>query len=639
MFEPDRSRSRSSEQAPQLRVVAGEPSVSPHRTGLADAGNEAIFCSAWLSSQCTRISGIIAGLLMMPPPAKGLSVASTSWPQRNPYIEDLLRLAERASLERRAVVSPGRTVSDGSPAQAVGLFVALPLGAGGQPVAVVAVALASGSSAALAPESVVEQLRWGAGWLEALPWAQRSKEVSTDIARAASSLDFLAAIGEQPRLQGMAIAVANDLAARLRCDRVAVGVIRRNGSVRLRAISHSASFKGQGRLVDAIENAMEEALDQRSSVAYPPLHSTERAVTMAHRALAEIVKVLGTSLISVVLADSKGELIGAITFERHHNGSFDREALQLAEAIAALLGPMVGLQLRANKLLAGRIIDRVGDGFTALIGPRRPGLKLGVVGVIGLALFLTLANAEHRVTAKSVLEGEVQRAVVAPFEGIIRAAPVRAGDTVKSGDLLAGLEDRDLILDRAKWRAERDKFMQKQREVRAKHDRANLVILDSQIRQAEAQLALAEEKLSRARILAPFDGIIVSGDLSQMLGSPVERGKLLFEIAPLNSYRLIVQVDERDVRYVAVEQSGTVTFAGSPWTPLRLILSKVTPVTVAEEGRNSFRIEARLTEVGPHLRPGMEGVAKIETGQRSIVWIWTRAVVEWLRLIAWKYLP
>jgi GAF domain len=356
MFEADRSRPRSSEQAPQLRVVAGEPGP-PHWTGLADAGNEAVFCSAWLSSQCTRISGIIAGLLMMPPPAKGLSVASTSWPQRNPYIEDLLRLAERASLERRAIVSPGRMGSDTS-VQPVGRFVALPLGPGSQPIAVAAVALASGSSAALAPESVAEQLRWGAGWLEALPWARRSEDASTDVARAASSLDFLAAIGEQPRLQGMAIAAANDLAARLRCDRVAVGLIRRNGSIRLRAISHSASFKGQGRLVDAIENAMEEALDQRSSVAYPPVPSTERAVTMAHRALTEIIRVQGTSLISVVMADSKGKLVGAITFERR-NELFDKEALQLAEAIAALLGPIVGLQLRANRLLAGRIWSSV----------------------------------------------------------------------------------------------------------------------------------------------------------------------------------------------------------------------------------------------------------------------------------------
>ena len=513
------ARQRSSEQAPQLRVVAGK-SGPPHWTGLADAGNEAVFCSAWLSSQCTRISGIVAGLLMMPPPAKGLTVASTSWPERNPYVEDLSRLAERASLERRTVVSPGRMGSDTS-VQPVGVFIALPLGAGSQPIAVAAVALASGSSAALAPENVAEQLRWGAGWLEALPWARRYKDVSTDVARAASSLDFLAAIGEQPRLHGMPIAVANDLAARLRCDRVSVGVVRRNGSIRLRAISHSASFKGQGRLVDAIENAMEEAIDQRSSVAYPPLPSTERAVTMAHRALTEIIRVPGTSLISVVMADSKGEPVGALTFERYRNESFDKEALQLVEAIAALLGPIVGLQLRANRLLSGRIIDWVSDGLISLFGPRRPGLKLGVIGVISLALFLAVAKGEYRVTAKAVLEGEVQRAAVAPFDGIIRAAPVRAGDTVRGGDVLAALEDRDLVLERLKWRAERDKFVQKQREVRANHDRTDLVILDSQIREAEAQLALSEEKLSRARIFAPFDGIVVSGDLSQMLGSPV----------------------------------------------------------------------------------------------------------------------
>src|SRR5206468_1692230 len=113
-------------------------------------------------------------------------------------------------------------------------------GSGPQPIAVAAVALAPGS-AALTPESIAEQLRWGGGWLEALPWTRSSKELSSRVDRAASSLDLLAAIGEQPRLQGMAIAIANDLATRLRCDRVSVGLVRRNGSIRLRAISHSAS--------------------------------------------------------------------------------------------------------------------------------------------------------------------------------------------------------------------------------------------------------------------------------------------------------------------------------------------------------------------------------------------------------------
>jgi RND family efflux transporter MFP subunit len=326
-------------------------------------------------------------------------------------------------------------------------------------------------------------------------------------------------------------------------------------------------------------------------------------------------------------------------FERHRDEALEDETLQLAEGIAALLGPIVDLQLHAHRLFAGRIVDHIGNGLTALFGPRRPGFKLGAISAIAFVLVLTLAEGEHRVTAKSVLEAEVQRAVVAPFDGFIQAAPVRAGDTVQMGDLLVALNDRDLALDRLKWRAERDRVLQKQRAALAAHDRTSLVVLNSQVRQVESQLALAEEKLARTRILAPFDGIVVSGDLSQALGSPVEKGKVLFEVAPLNSYRLIVHVDERDVRYIAAGQDGTVAFAGMPWTPLPLTLSKITPVTVAEDGRNSFHVEARLTELSPQLRPGMEGVAKIHAGHGSIIWIWTRAVVEWLSLAAWKHLP
>jgi multidrug resistance efflux pump len=342
---------------------------------------------------------------------------------------------------------------------------------------------------------------------------------------------------------------------------------------------------------------------------------------------------------STVLVGSRGEPIGALTFERHRAEPFTDDTLHLVEAIAALLAPQINLQLRANRFLAGRLVDRIGDGCETLFGERRPALKLCAAGVIVLALALIFAKGEHRVTAKSVLEAEVQRAAVAPFDGFIRVAPVRAGDTVRSGDLLAALDDRDLVLDRLKWRAERDKLLQRHREALAKHDRNSLVVLEPQIRQAEAQLALAEEKLARSRILAPFDGIVVSGDLSQMLGSPVEKGKALFEIAPLNSYRLIVQVDERDIRYIGVGQRGAVTLTGRPGEPVPMTLSKVTPVTVAEEGRNSFRVEARLSQSSLNLRPGMEGVAKIKSGQRSIVWIWTHPVVDWLRLAAWKYLP
>lgn len=639
MFEPDRGRTANAEPPPPLHVVPVEPSTSPHWRGLLDAGHEAAFGSAWLALECNRIAGVAAGLLLIRPAVSDAPCLSLTWPARDTQVSDLSRLAGQALAERRVIVAPGRVGPEASPAQHVALVVALPLGAGA-PIAAAAIALTTTAGVpVVAPEAVAEQLRWGAGWLEALPWARRAKALSLDVARAASCLDLLAAVGAQTRLPEAGISIVNELATRLRCDRVSLGVIKRNGTIRLLAMSHSASFKHESRLTDSIENAMDEAIEQSRSVAYPLLPVMEYAVHIAHQALAEGAKTAGTTTMSVVLNGNRGEPIGALTFERHGTEPFTADTLQLAETIAALLGPQIGLRLRANRWIAGRVIDRLRDGADALLGPRRPGFKLAAIALAALTLTAAFAHGEHRVTAKSVLEAELQRAAIVPFDGYIRTAPVRAGDTVRSGDLLVALEDRDLLLDRSKWRAERDKLLQRQREALAKHDRNNLVLIEPQIRQAESQLELAEEKLVRARILAPFDGVVVSGDLSQMLGSPVEKGKTLFEIAPLEAYRLIVQVDERDVRYVAVGQSGTVALAGQPGNLLPMTLSKITPVTVAEEGHNSFRIEARLSEPGLHLRPGMEGVAKIETGRRSLVWIWMHPVFDWLHLAAWKYLP
>ena len=41
--------------------------------------------------------------------------------------------------------------------------------------------------------------------------------------------------------------------------------------------------------------------------------------------------------------------------------------------------------------------------------------------------------------------------------------------------------------------------------------------------------------------------VVVSGDLTQSLGAPLERGQVMLELAPLDAYRVTLQVDERDI--------------------------------------------------------------------------------------------
>ncbi len=86
-------------------------------------------------------------------------------------------------------------------------------------------------------------------------------------------------------------------------------------------------------------------------------------------------------------------------------------------------------------------------------------------------------------------------------------------------------------------------------------------------------------------------------------------------------------------------QKGSLITNALPDEPFTFVVDKLTPIAEAKAGRNSFRVEGLLTENSDRLRPGMEGVAKIDIGRRRLIWIWTHSLIDWLRIWAWQYVP
>jgi len=158
------------------------------------------------------------------------------------------------------------------------------------------------------------------------------------------------------------------------------------------------------------------------------------------------------------------------------------------------------------------------------------------------------------------------------------------------------------------------------------------------VQQAEAQMNLLAEQLARAQISAPFEGLVVSGDLHQSLGAGVKRGQVLFEISPLNAYRVVLEVDEVDIGNVAIGHTGTLLLSSIPGEEYPFTINQLTPIVVSREGRSYFRVEALLGRTSERLRPGMEGVAKIDAGRRKLVWIGTHKLIDWLRLTLWSWI-
>jgi multidrug efflux pump subunit AcrA (membrane-fusion protein) len=594
---------------------------------LLGARDASEFCRAWLGIQCGMISGTVAGLLLLDDGDGHFSSAAV-WPDNRRDLAYLADTAQQALTRRTSFVNQ----PPASGAAAHTIHVGQPIEVAGRLKGVVVVDLRS--PAANIP-AAIRQLRWGIGWLELLFERQRNEQDSAKLVRTNFALKVLSEAHEHASFRASVLSVANELATRLNCCRASIGFS--NGkNVRLAVISHSAVFNERTHIVSAIENAMEEAADQNASVAIPASSKTQRRIALAHEDLA---KRLGASAIASVLMTNGVRCIGVILLERDRGDAFDDNTLDLLEAVAALVGPALDTKSETNKLISGRAIHAASAKWKALFGPGRPAFKIAAIVLASVLAYFAFAQGDFRISAKAVVEGAIQRATVAPYDGYIATAPIRAGDIVDPGQVLATLDDRELKLEAARWKSEYEQQLLKYSDAMAKHDRSVALVASASLDQTQAQLSLVEDKLARSTIISPFRGVVVSGDLRQMLGSPVEKGKILFEIAPLESYRVILQVDERDIAYLAKDQQGTLVLTGLSNEAVPFSVKTITPVATASEGRNHFWVEADVHGAGLQLRPGMEGIGKVTIDRRSLIAIWTRSLADWVRITAWKWLP
>lgn len=438
------------------------------------------------------------------------------------------------------------------------------------------------------------------------------------------ALEMAAVVLEAQTFEQAATALASRLALAKGCSRVAVGV-RRRGGCRLVALSHAIGAEDRSETGTQMGALMDEALDPLQTVAWPEPEALPPAISQQHHAYA---RQQGLSQVCTLPLLDRGRPFGALTLEWETPPAVDFAGLQ---HLATLVGPLLAARYEAERPWHA-LRQRLARWFSV-----RPALAAAAVAVLLiLAVYgLVTIPGDYRVSAGVLLEPEQQRTVVAPLHGFVASARYRAGDRVAEGEELASLDRRELELERDKLRGELQQIQREYRRALAGHDRARTAIFKARAEQTRARLALLAEQIARTHLVAPVTGYVVSGDLSQAIGAPVDRGETLFRVAPLDSYRVVLQVDEWDIGAVQVGQRGALVLNALPETELSVRVARLTPVSSIEEGRNRFRVEADLLSPPDGLRPGMTGVARLDAGQRSLAWLLTHRVVDWGRRQLW----
>ena len=457
-----------------------------------------------------------------------------------------------------------------------------------------------------------------AGALAEQPHAQRLYQV----------LRLSIELSRQPRFLQRAFELCNALAVRFDADRVSLGWMH-PPYVRLTAISHVEKFDRLSAVSRALEGAMEEAADQGQPLVYP----TEQGVRQVQRAHESYALMQGVAALASVPLTDGDQVVGVITLEKMQGRWSADELWELGLIAQTTALPLAQLH-DADRWWGARW-------WGALQGPRGAPPRHSawkLAGALGLIAFVSLFFVpwDYRIDARLTLRSKDLLFVPAPFDGYLRQVHVDMGDKVKAGQVLMQLDTRELVLEESMAQADMLRYSREAEKAQALRQLAEMQITMARRDQSASRLALIRHQLANAKVTAPQDGVVVEGELKKNLGAPLRKGDLLLKLAQTDDSYLELEIDQADIHEVKVGSRGEFALVGRPEQRFAIEIDRIDPASNLREGKNIYLARGRLQEgIAPWWRPGMGGTARIDAGERPLIWVMTHRTVRFLREFFW----
>jgi hypothetical protein len=428
-----------------------------------------------------------------------------------------------------------------------------------------------------------------------------------------SVLQLARSVGDAEGFLSAAMNLCNELANATGATRVSLGWLKGN-LIRVKALSHTEEFDKKQELIVQLEKAMEECYDQENVVLYDPTGANPGdSVT---RQAAVLSRAQGGHIVLSLPLRRHADIEGVVTLEFLPTVPMNQRMIESLTISVDLLAPQLYDRHENDHWLITKVGISSKKTAEELLGPKHWVAKLVTTGVILLLLvmfnFGNLPAAfpkifgwadirwTYKVTAPINFAAVEKRSLCAPFDGQIEQVYQLPGKPIKKGEPLFSLNTDDL-----------------------------------QAEQAKAQSDLLQSQIDRATVVAPYDGEILKGDLSDKKGVTVKEGEEQMVFGQPAKLRAELTVNERDIQDVAEGSTGTLATTSKPMDKVKFTVDRIVPLGLPKEGNNVFTVYATPVEVNPSWRPGMAGEARVEVGKRTIAWVWSHRLMEFIRLKLW----
>ena len=499
---------------------------------------------------------------------------------------------------------------------------------GAQDVGVVAVLLSEVGE--IQAHAALGNLQLAADVPESYQVNQSLRQAKADVEKLAIASDVMALVNREKRFVAAALAFCNALASHFRCEKVSLGWLE-GGYVRMRAISRTEKFDPQMAGIQALQSAMEEAIDQDEEILWPePEHST--VVTRDHAKCFVDNKTKGVC--SVPLR-SEGKPVAVITCERQDAAFTSTELLQLRVCCDQAIPRLADLK-HHDRWFGARLMSWIRAQFAKVLKPENTWAKVLGIVIAGLVAALFLVKPTYRVEGDFTLSSEEEAFLPVPYDGYINKVFARAGDVVNADAPLLQMDIAELELEQSAATADLHRYEREAEKARAGKELAEMRIAQAMAEQARARLDLVRYRLDKATIKSPFASVVVEGDLRERLGAPVKQGDALFRLARIDRMYVEAQINERDIHEILSRTTGEIAFVSQPKLKFPIKITTIEPAAVAKAGGNVFLVRCAVEGDTPEWwRPGMSGLAKLNVEGRTLFWILTHRTTDFLRMKLW----
>lgn len=252
---------------------------------------------------------------------------------------------------------------------------------------------------------------------------------------------------------------------------------------------------------------------------------------------------------------------------------------------------------------------------------------------------ITTAAAERRdiqfaVSAAGEIGPAEQVSVRPEINGRIASLLVDIGDQVKRGDVLFTLDDQELRNERDSSQTEIDRAKLQLAQTERNYHRASqlhqgdlisqeefenfkteLDLARNALTRSQKQLAILEERLTKTKIVAPFDCTVLARPVSvgqAVSGSGgVGGGTEVLAIANLNAMIIQAHINQADVTRLKTGQEVDVQVEAVPGLTVMGKVERIAPQATIKNNIKGFLARVLLRNVDPRIRPGMTANIKI----------------------------